>query len=81
MHVPEALSPNSVPGDFVVEMAFEVVSSLVLATGVPFLLIYTLVMQKLFACTMDLAPITQRLSLGTLPNPDYTITANGELVD
>ncbi|MCK6581126.1 MAG: Gmad2 immunoglobulin-like domain-containing protein [Anaerolineae bacterium] len=33
------------------------------------------------ACTMDLAPITQRLSLGTLPNPDYTITVNGELVE
>ena len=25
-------------------------------------------------CTADLVPITQRLSLGTLPNPDYTVT-------
>ncbi|MCC6611926.1 MAG: hypothetical protein IT320_00530 [Anaerolineae bacterium] len=33
------------------------------------------------ACTADLAPMTQRLSLGTLPNPDYTITVNGEPVD
>ncbi len=33
------------------------------------------------ACTMDLAPITQRLSLGTLPNPDYTITVNGQAVE
>jgi hypothetical protein len=33
------------------------------------------------ACTMDLAPITQRLTLGTLPNPDYSITVNGEPVE
>jgi hypothetical protein len=33
------------------------------------------------ACTADLAPFTQRLSLGTLPNPDYTITVNGEVVE
>lgn len=31
-------------------------------------------------CTADLAPIMQRVSLGTLPNPDYTITVNGETV-
>ncbi len=33
------------------------------------------------ACTADLAPITQRISLGTLPNPDYTITVNGQAVE
>jgi hypothetical protein len=33
------------------------------------------------ACTMDLAPFTQRLTLGTLPNPDYTITVNDEPVE
>jgi hypothetical protein len=33
------------------------------------------------ACTMDLAPIMQRLTLGTLPNPDFTITVNGEPVE
>lgn len=33
------------------------------------------------ACTADLAPITRRVSLGTLPNPDYTITVNGESVE
>jgi hypothetical protein len=33
------------------------------------------------ACTMDLAPISQRLTLGTLPNPDYSITVNGEPVE
>jgi hypothetical protein len=33
------------------------------------------------ACTMDLAPITQRLTLGTLPNPDYSITVNGQPVE
>jgi hypothetical protein len=33
------------------------------------------------ACTADLSPITQRVSLGTLPNPDYTITVNGEPVE
>ena len=33
-------------------------------------------------CTADLAPITQRLSLGTLPNPDYAITmVNGQPVE
>ncbi|MAU12838.1 MAG: hypothetical protein CL607_23665 [Anaerolineaceae bacterium] len=32
-------------------------------------------------CTMDLAPIPVRVSLGTLPNPDYTITVNGEAVE
>ncbi|MCA9907108.1 MAG: hypothetical protein KC519_00560, partial [Anaerolineae bacterium] len=30
------------------------------------------------ACTADLAPITRRVSLGTLPNPDFTITVNGQ---
>jgi len=29
-------------------------------------------------CTADLAPITRRVSLGTLPSTDYTITVNGE---
>ncbi|MBK8024492.1 MAG: hypothetical protein IPK19_24455 [Chloroflexi bacterium] len=33
------------------------------------------------ACTMDLAPITQRLSLGTLPGPEYTLTVNGVAVE
>lgn len=33
------------------------------------------------ACTADLAPIPVRVSLGTLPNPDYTITVNGEAVE
>lgn len=33
------------------------------------------------ACTADLAPITQRLALGTLPSPDYTITVNGTPVE
>ncbi|MCA9884937.1 MAG: hypothetical protein KC708_18300 [Anaerolineae bacterium] len=32
-------------------------------------------------CTMDLAPIPVRVSLGTLPNPDYTITVNGQPVE
>lgn len=29
-------------------------------------------------CTMDLAPISRRVSLGTLESPDYAITVNGE---
>lgn len=33
------------------------------------------------ACTADLAPITERISLGTLPNPDFSITVNGETVE
>ncbi len=33
------------------------------------------------ACSADLAPIPQRISLGTLESPDYTITVNGEVVD
>ena len=33
------------------------------------------------ACTSDLAPITERISLGTLSSPDYTITVNGEPVN
>lgn len=33
------------------------------------------------ACTRDLAPITQRVSLGTLPNPDFTLTVNGQPVE
>lgn len=32
-------------------------------------------------CTADLAPITQSVSLGTLPNPDFTITVNGTPVE
>lgn len=31
-------------------------------------------------CTADLAPITQRVSLGTLPNPDFAITVNGTAI-
>lgn len=34
-----------------------------------------------FPCTADLAPFVQRVSLGTLPDPDYIITVNGESVD
>ena len=33
------------------------------------------------ACTADLAPITEPVSLGTLPSPDYTITVNGQAVN
>lgn len=33
------------------------------------------------ACSADLAPITKRISLGTLPNPDFSITVNGEPVE
>lgn len=32
-------------------------------------------------CTADLGPIPVRLSLGTLPDPDYTIIINGEPVE
>ncbi|MCA9909870.1 MAG: hypothetical protein KC519_14535 [Anaerolineae bacterium] len=35
-------------------------------------------MTRPVACTADLAPITRRVSLGTLPNPDFTITVNGQ---
>lgn len=34
-----------------------------------------------FACTADLAPIPVRVSLGTLPDDQYTITVNGETVE
>ncbi len=33
------------------------------------------------ACTADLAPLPQSVSLGMLPNPDYTITVNGQPVE
>jgi len=32
-------------------------------------------------CTMDLVPLPQRLSLGTLSSPDFTITINGQPVE
>lgn len=33
------------------------------------------------ACTADLAPINLTVSLGTLPDPDFTLTVNGEIVE
>lgn len=33
------------------------------------------------ACTRDLSPITQRISLGTLQTPDFSLTVNGEPVE
>lgn len=32
-------------------------------------------------CTADLAPIPLRVSLGTLPSPDFSITVNGEVAE
>lgn len=32
-------------------------------------------------CTADLAPIPVSVSLGTLPEPDFTVTVNGEIVE
>ncbi|MBN1965708.1 MAG: hypothetical protein JW910_13740, partial [Anaerolineae bacterium] len=33
------------------------------------------------ACTRDLQPFTQGVSLGTLASPDFTLTVNGEAVE